>query len=90
MLQIKEGYILRPFLDKWVAVYVGEGEEHPPMFTMNKTGAFLWERLQTPTTREQLLQAMLDRYEVTEELADQQLNQFLSKLKEKEILEEIS
>lgn len=90
MLQIKEGYILRPFLDKWVAVYVGDTEERPPMFTMNKTGAFLWERLETPTTREQLLLAMLDRYEVTEELADRQLNQFLSKLKEKGILEEIS
>ena len=88
MLQIKEGYILRKFLDKWVAVYVGGKEEHLPMFTMNKTGAFLWERLQTPTTRDALLQAMLDRYEVKEDLAKQQLAQFLSKLKEKGILEE--
>lgn len=88
MLQIKEGYILRKFLDKWVAVYVGEAEEHPPMFTMNKTGAFLWERLQAPTNRDDLLQAMLDRYEVSEDLAKEQLAQFLSKLKEKGILEE--
>ncbi len=88
MVQIKKGYILRKFLDKWVAVYVGDREEQLPLFTMNKTGAFLWEQLQTPTTRENLLQAMLNRYEVTEELAEQELEQFLSALKNKKILEE--
>ena len=80
MLQIKEGYMLRKFLDKWVAVYVGDTEARPPMFTMNKTGAFLWETLETAQTAESLTKALTDRYDVTEEKARHDVDAFVAAL----------
>lgn len=86
-MRIKDGFVLRKFLDKWVAVYVGVPSGHPGMVTMNKTGAFLWEKLQRPTTREHLLQAMLEHYDVSETIAREQLERFLGMLEAKKLLE---
>lgn len=87
-MRIKDGYMLRQFLDKWVAVDVHTQPDRPGMITMNKTGAFLWELLERGVTREQLLQAMLEQYEVTEDMAGRELDGFLNRLRQKGILDE--
>lgn len=87
-MRIKDGYILRQFLDKWVAVDVHTQPDRPGMITMNKTGAFLWQQLQQPVTRQQLLEGLLQKYDVPEQIAAQELDMFLDMLRQKGILEE--
>ena len=52
-----------------------------------ETGAFLWEKLENDTTKEELLKAMLDEYEVTEDIAKKDIDNFITKLKDGNLLE---
>lgn len=52
------------------------------LFTFNATAKFLWEELQADSTRESLVQALLDNYEVEESVAVADVNKFLARLVE--------
>ena len=56
------------------------------LFILNELGSFLWDRLQDAETEEELLQAILAEYEVTEEVARKDLGLFLDKLRDMGIL----
>ena len=57
------------------------------MMNLNETGAFLWEKLENDTTKEELLKAMLDEYEVPEDIAKKDIDNFITKLKDGNLLE---
>ena len=50
------------------------------LFALNELGAFLWDRLPGANTREDLLDAVLQEYEVTREEAAADIAEFLAKL----------
>lgn len=56
------------------------------LFVLNELGAFLWDRLPEVETEEELVQAVLNEYEVTEEVARKDLELFLKKLRDMGIL----
>ena len=60
-----------------VVVPVGEaGKVFHGMIRLNDTGAFLWEQCRKETTKEQVLQAMAEKYEVDESVAADDLDRF--------------
>lgn len=74
-------YILREVAGALVLVPVGEASrDFPGMITMNPTSAYLWEQLATEQTAESLIQALLDRYDVTPEQAKADVEKFLHTL----------
>ena len=74
-------YILREVAGSLVLVPVGEAtKDFPGMVTMNPTSAFLWEALATEQTAQTLTQAILDRYDVTEDQAKADVEKFLRTL----------
>lgn len=74
-------FLLRTVADSLVLVPVGEAtEKFPGMISMNATGAFLWEQLADDQTEASLTQALLDKYEVSEEKARQDVQGFLKTL----------
>ena len=67
-IKIKEGFLLRKVAGDHVVVPVGEaGKVFHGMIRLNDTGAFLWEQCRKETTKEQVLQAMAEKYGVTPE-----------------------
>ena len=66
---------------------IGEAMDFNGMMNLNETGAFLWEKLENDTTKEELLKAMLDEYEVTEDIAKKDIDNFITKLKDGNLLE---
>lgn len=48
----------------------------------------MWEQCRKETTKEQVLQAMAEKYEVDESVAADDLDRFLQQLRNAEILEE--
>ena len=56
------------------------------LFVLNELGGFLWDRLEKAENEEELLQAVLNEYEVTEETAKKDLRTFLDKLRDMGIL----
>ena len=74
-------FLLRDVADSVVLVPVGVATERfPGMITLNETGKFLWETLETEQTLETLTQKLLEQYEVTSEQAKTDVEAFLKKL----------
>ena len=55
---------------------------------LNTVSAFVWEKLQEPLSKEELLQAILDKFEIDEATASHDLDRLLDKFAELGILEE--
>lgn len=77
-MKVKSGYLLREIAGTHVIVPIGERViEFKGMMTPNDTGAFIWSRLASDITYDQLLSAILDEYEVDRMTAKADLDEFL-------------
>lgn len=86
-MKIEKEYILREIADDYIIVPVGKtAMEFNGMITVNETGAFLWKLLTKETTKEELLHAMLEEYEVSAKEAEADIDEFLQLLKDNQIL----
>ena len=67
-MKLKDGVIISQVENEYVAVFAGEaGKACSGMMRMNKVSAFILELLQSETNEDQIVGALLDRYEVSEE-----------------------
>ena len=86
-MQIKEGFMMRKVADHCVVVPVGnEVVDFNGMINLNEPGALLFELLQKGCSREDLIQTLLDTYEVTREQCERDADLFLDKLKKAGLL----
>lgn len=87
-MKLKKDFVLRRLADCNVVLSIGEGAANfNQMTTLNETGRFLWEQLQTEKTIDQLVAALQEEYEVDEQTAYQHVQAFTNKLKEEGYLE---
>lgn len=87
-MKISEGYLLRSVAGKNIVVSIGSDVNFNGMLTLNDTGVFLWNLLQKDTTKEEMLEAVLEEYDVSSDIALQDIESFLQKLKDTGILED--
>ena len=86
-MKIKKELVKRDIAGDTILVPVGKTVyDSNGLFILNELGSFLWDRLETAENEEELLNAVLDEYEVTEETAKKDLRTFLDKLREMGIL----
>lgn len=86
-MKIKENYMLRKVADCYVVVPIGAAvAEFNGMINLNEVGAFLWRQLESDTTPEAVLAAMLEEYEVAEDVAKSDLDKFINELQEANLL----
>lgn len=77
-----EDFLLRDVAGSMVIVPVGAAvTAFPGMVTLNATGAYIWELLETEQTEESLAQALAARYEVDATTALEDVRMFVGKLK---------
>ena len=87
-MKIKNNFLLRKVADSYVVVPVGKMSlDFNGIITLNETGAFLFELLQKGGEREDLIAKLLDEYEVSAEKASADVDKFLEKVKESDVLE---
>ena len=87
-MHIKEGFILRRVAGQDVVIPMGNNiADFNGIITLNETAAFLWKNLQQDITKEELLNCLLQEYEIDREKAAEDLNELLSVLEERKILE---
>ncbi len=87
-MKISEGYLLRTVAGKNIVVSIGSDVNFNGMLTLNDTGVFFWNLLQKDTTKEEILEAVLKEYDVSSEIASQDIDSFIQKLKDSKILED--
>ena len=87
-MKIKKDFILRKVADSYVVVPVGKLTlDFNGIINLNETGAFLFELLQKGAEREDLIEKMLEEYEVSPEKAASDIDIFIQKVKEADVLE---
>lgn len=87
-MKIKKDFILRKVADSYVVVPVGKLTlDFNGIINLNETGAFLFGLLQEGAEKEELLRKMLEEYDVTPEKAAADIDVFLKKVEEADVLE---
>lgn len=81
-MKIKEGFLLRQVAGQMVVLPSGNELDLNMMITLNDTGAFLWEQLQSETDEAALVAALLVEYDVDEATAAKSVSAFVKKLDE--------
>ena len=85
-MKLKDGFILREVAGQTVVLSTGSALDLNTMITLNETGKFLWERLQSETDEAALVAALLGEYEVDEETAKGSVARFVGKLRDNGLL----
>ena len=87
-MKIKKEFITRTIAGETVVVPTGAAAARlNGMITLNDTGAFIWKFLQEEHTKEELLAAMLEEFEVDEACVREDIEGFTGVLMEQGMLE---
>ncbi len=87
-MKIKEDFILRKIAESYIVVPVNQTAlDFNGIINLNETGAFLFELLQNGAEREELVEKMLAEYDVTRDRAEKDIDIFIGKIKEADIIE---
>ena len=86
-MKIKKELVKRDIAGDTILVPVGKTVyDSNGLFILNELGSFLWDRLEQAQSEGELLTAILNEYEVPEDVAAKDLRTFLDKLREMGIL----
>ncbi|MDD3957536.1 MAG: PqqD family protein [Candidatus Izemoplasmatales bacterium] len=88
-MKIKHGYILRNVASETIVVPTQEAAiNFNGILTLNESGKLLWERLSQGATEAELLEMLMEHYDVQEKEAQSDIELFLDKLRAHHILED--
>ena len=86
-MKIKKEFMLREIVGEAVLIPTGEtAAQFNGLISVNELGRFIWENYENAKDEDELLQKILDEYEVEKEVAKADLDEFLQTLKEAEII----
>ena len=88
-MKIKSGFLLREVAGSFVVVAIEDkAKEFNGLINLNETGAFIWKQLEKDTDENAVVAALLREYDVTEEVARQSVNEFVTKLRDTKLIDE--
>ena len=88
-MNARDGFILRNLAGEYVLTPVGEQmKSFDGVAVMNELSAFIWEHLQRDVSRQELLSAILEEYNVEEETCGRDLDTVLKDMLEMGVIEE--
>jgi len=90
-MKIKEQYILRHIADEWLLMPVGaEVVTARRAIVLDNVAAFIVEHLKAPSSREELIQAIVGEYNVLPDIAGKDLDELLQKLNEFGVIDSLA
>lgn len=82
-MKLKSGIIIERTGDEYVAVATGEAAKNfNGLVRNNKTANFIFEQLQTEKTEDELIEALLNKYDVSREKAVKDVASLIAKIRE--------
>ena len=86
-MKLKKDFILREIMGDVVLVPINQStSQFNGLITVNELGKFIWENLEKVKDENDLLQLILDEYEVERDVAKKDLDEFLQVLKDMDII----
>lgn len=87
-MKINGEYVLREIAGEFILVPIGNTAiEMNGMITLNEVGVFIWNKLKDECTREELLRDILASFEIDEEHAGSDLDEFFQQLEEAHLIQ---
>lgn len=87
-MKIKDGFILKEVAGSYLVVPLGSRVvDFASIIKLSDSGAFLWSQLESDKTEDELLTAMTEAYDVDTDTASRDINKFISKLRDADLLE---
>ena len=86
-MKLKQEFVLRDIAGEYVLIpIVSADDKFNGIISVNETGAFIWKQLEKAMSRDEIIQEVLNEYEVSLEHATADVDKFCGNLKELEIL----
>ncbi len=86
-MELKKKFVLRNIVGETILVPIGQNSEaFNGLIAINELGKFIWENIESSKDEDELLQRILDEYEVDKDVAKADLDEFLGKLKAVDII----
>ncbi len=87
-MKINSDYVLREVADQYIVVPTGSSAvDFNGIITLNKSGSKLFKLLETDKSKEDLIEYLLNTYDVTTKKATLDVEAFIQKLERNNILE---
>lgn len=87
-MRINKEFVLREIAGDYIAVPTGKTAlDFNGLVTLNEVGVSIWNMLQSDVTLEDIVQGILNEYDVEEEVAREDAQDFIDTLYEKGILD---
>jgi hypothetical protein len=88
VLKLKGDFVLREIAGETILVPVGRTAlAFNGIITLNQTGIEIWKGLQEEKSREEILAALLEQFEVAADTAAEDMDAFLETLREHDLIE---
>lgn len=86
-MEVKKQLVLREIAGDYALIPVGDTViKNNGLFSLSETGARIWELLPQADSAEQLVDALLEEYDVDRETLSRDVDEFLEQLRQLEIL----
>ena len=87
-MKIKQGFVLKSIADSHIVVPLGsQVVDFSSIIKLTDTGAFLWSKLSSDITSDELVSALTTEYDVDIATATRDVNAFITKLRDADLLE---
>lgn len=87
-MKIKDGFVLKEAAGSFLVVPLGsQVVDFCSIIKLSETGAFIWSKLESDTTVDAIVDALMSEYEVDKDKAYADVNKFIDKLKDANLLE---
>ena len=88
-MKAKKGFVMRYVVDEYIIMPTNDNiNRFDGSVVLNDVSAFVWEQLQQDTTQEQLLENLLNEFDVPQDVAAKDLAALLCRFREYGLLEE--
>ena len=88
-MKIKSGFIMREIAGDYIVVPTGKAAiDFNGLITVNETGMFLWNLLKDDTTEDELVNKMLEEFDIDRETASADVREYIDNMRAAKILED--
>lgn len=88
-MKLNGSFLLREVAGEWLAIPVGESALcFGGMIVLNPTSRVIWEVLQQDVTEKDIVDAIMQRFDITAEEAETDVRAFLEQMKAESLIKE--
>lgn len=86
-MRIKKEFILREIAGEYILIPTGSTtQEFNGLITINDVAAFVWKNIEKVNSVDELISMVLDEYDVDEDVARNDIEEFIQQLKKAEMI----